>query len=163
MAYRLIEIANYFNQDSATECIAIKRLKEEATIDINIDRVYSHRELKTTFQQDLGMYMVKQYHKRGNKIRREIESKLEVSNIRYFGDKAVLYWEQPISRLINELIWLIDAISKEERYLKEKFPYTAELIDHWVRENVKGVKKTVAVIKCYYGMNHYREQEKDIN
>jgi hypothetical protein len=91
MAYRLIEIANYFNQDSATECMAIKRLKEEATIDINIDRVYSHRKLKTTFQQDPGMYMVKQCHKRGNKIRREIESKLEVSNIRYFGDKAVLY------------------------------------------------------------------------
>ena len=157
MAYRLIEIANYFNQDSATECMAIKRLKEEATIDINIDRVYSHRELKTTFQQDPGMYMVKQYHKRGNKIRREIESKLEVSNIRYFGDKAVLYWGQPISRLINELIWLIDAISKEERYLKEKFPYTAELIDHRVRENVKGIKKIVAVIKCYYSMNYYRE------
>ena len=159
----MIEIANYFNQDSATECMAIKRLKEEATIDINIDRVYSHRELKTTFQKDPGMYMVKQCHKRGNKIRREIESKLEVSNIRYFGDKAVLYWGQPISRLINELIWLIDAISKEERYLKEKFPYTAELIDHRVRENVKGMKKIVAVIKCYYGMNHYREQEKDIN
>ena len=50
MAYRLIEIVNYFNQDSATECIAIKRLKEEAIIDINIDRVYSYRELKTIFQ-----------------------------------------------------------------------------------------------------------------
>ena len=49
ISHRLMEIANHFNQDSVAEYKAIIWLKDETIIDINIDKVYSHWELKTTF------------------------------------------------------------------------------------------------------------------
>jgi len=50
MIYRSMKVANHFNQDSAAEVQAIKRLVEKIRISINIHQVNSHRIINTTFE-----------------------------------------------------------------------------------------------------------------
>ena len=45
-----MKIANHYNQDRATEIIAIKRLIDKYTVVINVDRIYVHKEMRGTFQ-----------------------------------------------------------------------------------------------------------------
>ena len=57
------------------------------------------------------------------------------------------------SRVTNEEIRILDAMSKEMRYLEEKFPGPSNLIDVRARENIKGICQLAATIKYYYRMN----------
>ena len=64
-----------------------------------------------------------------NKEREEIDKYDEDSNIKYFGDKVIMYKGQSMLRSVNEIIRIIDAIKKEVRYFKEKFPRNEDIID----------------------------------
>ena len=44
-------------------------------------------------------------------------------------------------------------MSEKKRYLEEKFLEHSNLIDIKVRENIKGICQSAAVIKYYYRMN----------
>ena len=58
---------------------------------------------------------------------------------------------------------MIDAIEEEKRYLAEKFPMNEDLIDQQARLNLPKLKLIPALIKCQYGMNHYRQRDREIN
>ena len=79
------------------------------------------------------------------------------------GDEAIMYEGLPILRATNELIQTVNAFSEKERYFEEKFPEQSDLINMRVRENIRGLKRSAAVIKYYYGMNQYSKRDKEIN
>ena len=60
------------------------------------------------------------------------------------------------------MIRCVDVLQEEISYIKEKFKANTELIDMEVIINLY-INKTVAVIKCYYGVNYYGEKYKKIN
>ena len=85
------------------------------------------------------------------------------NNIRYYGDTAIKVKGKIVLRSINEMIREVNTVSEERRYLKEKFPGKDDLIDARARIDRPGLKKIVAAMKCYYGMNHFRERDGVIN
>ena len=64
---------------------------------------------------------------------------------------------------MNEIIRIIDAIKKEDRYLREKFLDKYKVIDMQARKNIRGIRKIAAVFKCYYSINQYGERDRKIN
>ena len=58
---------------------------------------------------------------------------------------------------------MIDTTEEEKRYLVEKFLTNIGLIDKQARLNLPKLKLTPASIKCWYGINNYRQRDREIN
>ena len=52
----------------------------------------------------------------------------------------------------------IDTIQEEMKYISIKFPSKNNLIDVRVRVNIPKLLRIVVVMKCFYGLNLYRER-----
>ena len=111
--------------------------------------------LKTIFQQDLGIYIVKQCNARVRQVRENIHEREDETNIRYYRDSAIINKRQSYSESVKEVIRIVDTVQEERQYVKEKFPNTYKLINMEVQVNIPGLIKTLAAMKYYYGINHY--------
>ena len=75
-----IEIANHYNQDRVAKVRVIKRLIDEYSIVIEVERIQAHKEISGTFQQVLGQYIIKRYNQRVKQIREIINEQSESNN-----------------------------------------------------------------------------------
>ena len=80
--------------------------------------------------------MVNMYNRRAIEVYVQIEIRLEKLNIRFHRDYSLLQNKIIILRLVNKIIKMLDAISEEERHMKEKFPGKYDLIDIRAYENI---------------------------
>ena len=83
--------------------------------------------------------------------------------MRYFGNIILVKQGQPCLGSVNEVIRTIDTMQEEMQYVKEKFPNTYKLINIETRVNILGLIKTLAAMKCYYGINYYGLRDNKIN
>ena len=63
--------------------MVVERLTEESLIDIHLDRVQVHREIRDSFKQNLRLYITKLSCKKAKEVREDIDFKDRDSNIRY--------------------------------------------------------------------------------
>ena len=99
MAYGVIEIVNYYNQEVAAEGAAINRLLDEMKIRVSVEKLYPRRNINRTFQQDLGMHMIRMYNRRAREIRENIEERQDDHNIRYYSNNTMMFRGNMISKL----------------------------------------------------------------
>jgi hypothetical protein len=133
---------------------------KEVVIEIPIIKVHAKKNLMESFTQNPGAYIVKMCNMRAIKVRVIIDEREEDSNIRYYGDTAMIIGDDMISKSMNELIREIDAIEEEKRYFAEKFLGKEDLINMRVKVNIPDLKKTASVMKYYYRIKYYRERDK---
>ena len=68
-----------------------------------------------------------------------------------------------ITKSINEMIRMINAIREKEQYFREKFLNNYNMIDMQARENIAEIRKLVLAYKCYYRLNHYSKKDREMN
>ena len=83
-------IVNHFNQDSADEIKAIKKLIKEADLDMKLIREQGHREVRQTFQQNPGPKLIKIRYEKAKEIRNSAASKATTHNIRHHGNQVII-------------------------------------------------------------------------
>ena len=137
----------------AIEYTVIKRIIGEIPINIIVNKVYPNRKSILPFVQDPGIHIVRIYDQKAREVRESIEEREGTSNIKYYGDDALLVRGDVFSKVTNKGIRILDAMSEKKRYLEEKFLEHSNLIDIKVRENIKGICQSAAAIKYYYRMN----------
>ena len=77
---------------------------KEVVIEIPIIKVHAKKNLMESFTQNPGAYIVKMCNMRAIKVREIIDEREEDSNIRYYGDTAMIIGDDMISKSMNELI-----------------------------------------------------------
>ena len=60
------------------------------------------------------------------------------------------------------MIRYINILQAEKSYIKSKFEGKDNLVDVEARLNIH-INKTVDIMKYYYGINYYKESDKEVN
>ena len=66
--------ANHFNRDAGAEGIAIKRLINKVIIELEVERIQAYKEIRGTFQQNPGLYLISMSNKRDRLIHETIDN-----------------------------------------------------------------------------------------
>ena len=106
---------------------------------------------------------MKYYIARAKEIRNSINTRQGKHNMKYYSNFALLHKREIASRLVNKLIRSINTNNIEMKYFKRKLEGKEDLIDFSTRKGINNISKSAAAIKCYYGLNYYRQCDYKIN
>ena len=104
-----------------------------------------HRSITRPFCEDPGSHMISMCHRKANKVWQNIEKYENEKNIKYYRVYRLKQEKLQATRLIIEIIWLIDAIDKETKYIKKKYPALHDIIDKEAR-NYFNTRSTIISI-----------------
>ena len=133
------KVTNHFNQDSAAEIIAIKKLMEEADLDVMLIREQVNREVRPIFHQNPGPELIRMCDGKAKEIRINAVNKRDNNNMRYYTDKVIMKKGKIAHIPVKELIREVDEEEEETNYVKKKFKEREKLFDEMSRINIKKI------------------------
>ena len=83
-------VANNFNQDSAVEIIAIKKLIKEVDLDVMLILEQGHGEVQQAFHLKPGPKLIQMCDAKAKDIRMNAEIKVMNNNMSYYGEKLII-------------------------------------------------------------------------
>ena len=79
-------VENHFNQDSAPEVKAIKRMMRKADLEITLIRQHGHRDVIQNVDQNPGPKLIKMCDEKAKQVRKRAVYQVTSNNMRHFGE-----------------------------------------------------------------------------
>ena len=86
----ITSVANHFNQFSAAEIIAIKKLMKESDLDIILIREQDHVEVRQVFYQNHGPELMQMCDEKSKEIRINYFNEINNDNMSYYGEQVIM-------------------------------------------------------------------------
>ena len=152
-----------YAQESGAEISRIQDLLATIKFSVNIRLVKSSKD--SVDQDNIRQLkdLLKECDEKAGKARIEIESFETITNLKYYGNYALMYQGVIISRSIQETLRIIDAKNNEKKYGDHKLGYKYNFVDTEARNVFKTQNVTTSMIKCAHGFNHFGLRDSLIN
>lgn len=142
---------------------AIQRtMKRFPNVTFTYEWVPGHPKREYNFSENKSAYLITRVHNEAFTIHRNMEQQNDTIKLKLLESGSILRYGKRQDRSINALIRQEDVFQCTTRYIHQKFPLYANLIDIKARD-VFGAGLVNHELKCITGFNHHGRREALIN
>ena len=150
-----IRRTNDHAQESGAEISRIKELIHKIKFDVKIKLVTDQNTQPNHGDGFNLKKLLKDCDKKARVAREQIERYEGTTNVKCYGNYAMMHEGVIMSRSIHEMVRIIDSKKSEQRHGKDKLGCEHDFVDQEARNVFKMKDATPSMLKCTHGFNHY--------
>jgi hypothetical protein len=158
-----IKRINVYAQESGSEIARIKELLTRIKFEVKIMLIKGNDETTDQSEKVILSKLLKECDEKAGEVRTKVASFDAMTNIKYYGNYAIMYKGVIMSRNIQEILRIIDSRQYERKHGQHKLGYKYNFVDIEARNVFKMSDVTPSMIKCSHGFNHYGLRDSLIN
>jgi hypothetical protein len=156
-----IKKTNVYAQESGSEIARIKDILKNIKFEVKLKLITKKDE--TPSQNRELRKLLEECDKKAGEARINVERNELSTNIKYYGNYALMNEGIFVSRDIKEIMRISDSRIHENRHGKQKLGYKYTFVDTEARNVFKAKEVTPSMVKCSHGFNHYGLRDSLIN